>query len=175
MSNSKTKKSENQKLKAVYYFSKTLHLRCLVGLWISLWCHQSLVGKYLFKIKSNPANNYLFKVNNRNTGKMYEICSKLTIKILERRQWRRLLTWSSLRSLWCFYCWLWTYFTYFSSFSIIDFDQASFSWERTKTTPMGAVLVPLMLILNKHFQIQENMDQKKLRIWTLFTQWSICW
>ena len=84
MSNSKTKKSENQKLKAVYYFSKTLHLRCLVGLWISLWCHQSLVGKYLFKIKSNPANNYLFKVNNRNTGKMYEICSKLTIKILER-------------------------------------------------------------------------------------------
>ena len=29
------------------------------------------------------------KVNNRNTRKMCEICSKLTIKIPERRQWRR--------------------------------------------------------------------------------------
>ena len=30
-----------------------------------------------------------FKVNNRNTRTMFEICSKLTIKTLERRQWRR--------------------------------------------------------------------------------------
>ena len=30
-------------------------------------------------------NIYLFKVNNRNTRKRCEICSKLTIKILERR------------------------------------------------------------------------------------------
>ena len=29
---------------------------------------------------SNPANNYLFKVNNINTGKRGEICPKLTIK-----------------------------------------------------------------------------------------------
>ena len=28
------------------------------------------------------ANNYLFKVNNRNTGKRFEICSKLTITLL---------------------------------------------------------------------------------------------
>ena len=33
-------------------------------------------------------NNYLFKVNNKNTEKSCEICSKLTIKTLERRQWR---------------------------------------------------------------------------------------
>ena len=32
-----------------------------------------------------PANIYLFKVSNRNAGKTYEICSKLTIKTLERR------------------------------------------------------------------------------------------
>ena len=32
------------------------------------------------------ANIYLFKVNNRNTRKKWEICSKLTIKT---RQWRR--------------------------------------------------------------------------------------
>ena len=29
---------------------------------------------------SDPANIYLFEVDNRNTGKKYEICSKLTIK-----------------------------------------------------------------------------------------------
>ena len=31
-----------------------------------------------------PPGNYIFKVNNRNTR---AICSKLTIKIPERRQW----------------------------------------------------------------------------------------
>ena len=37
---------------------------------------------------NNPANIYLFKVNNRNTRKMCEICSKLTITTPEWRQWR---------------------------------------------------------------------------------------
>ena len=36
---------------------------------------------------SYPASNYLFKVNNRNTRTRCEICSKLTIKTPERRQW----------------------------------------------------------------------------------------
>ena len=36
-----------------------------------------------------PAGNYIFKVNNRNTRTRCEICSKLTIKIPERRYWRR--------------------------------------------------------------------------------------
>ena len=36
----------------------------------------------------NPANIYLFKVNNRSTRKRCEICSKLTIKTPERCQWR---------------------------------------------------------------------------------------
>ena len=36
-----------------------------------------------------PAGNYMFKVNNRNTKTRCEICSKLTIKTPERRQWRR--------------------------------------------------------------------------------------
>ena len=34
----------------------------------------------------HPANNCLFKVNNRNTTKRCEICSKLTIKTPEPRQ-----------------------------------------------------------------------------------------
>ena len=32
---------------------------------------------------------YMFKVNNRNTRTRYENCSKLTIKIPERRHWHR--------------------------------------------------------------------------------------
>ena len=32
---------------------------------------------------------YLLKVNNRNTRTRCEICAKLTIKIPERRHWRR--------------------------------------------------------------------------------------
>ena len=34
---------------------------------------------------TNPAGNYMFKVNNRNTRTRCEICSKLTIKTPERR------------------------------------------------------------------------------------------
>ena len=36
-----------------------------------------------------PAGIYLLKVNNRSTRARCEICSKLTIKIPERRHWRR--------------------------------------------------------------------------------------
>ena len=36
-----------------------------------------------------PAGIYLLKVNNRNTRERCEICSKLLIKIPERRHWRR--------------------------------------------------------------------------------------
>ena len=38
---------------------------------------------------SYPAGNYMFKVNNTNAGTRCEICSKLTIKTPERRNWRR--------------------------------------------------------------------------------------
>ena len=36
-----------------------------------------------------PAGNCMFKVNNRHTRTRSEICSKLTIKTPQRRQWRR--------------------------------------------------------------------------------------
>ena len=36
-----------------------------------------------------PANIYLFKDNNRKTRKRCDICSTLTIKTPEQRQWRR--------------------------------------------------------------------------------------
>ena len=37
-------------------------------------------------LSMNPANNYLFRVNNRNTRRKCEICSKLTKKTPEQRQ-----------------------------------------------------------------------------------------
>ena len=53
------------------FFSKKSKLSCL---WI-----KSL----------EPAGKNMFKVNNRNTRKRCEICSKLTIKTPEWRHWRR--------------------------------------------------------------------------------------
>ena len=38
---------------------------------------------------TSPVGIYLLKVNNRNSRARCEICSKLTIKTSERRQWRR--------------------------------------------------------------------------------------
>ena len=38
-----------------------------------------------FSLYPNPAGNYMFKVNNRNTRTKCEVCSKLTIKTPERR------------------------------------------------------------------------------------------
>ena len=74
-----------------------------------LWCKE-----YSF-----PANIYLFKFNIRNTARRCKICSKLTIKTLERRQWHR----SSV-----FYCQLWTYFTPFTSIFIADLEEVNVSW-----------------------------------------------
>ena len=38
---------------------------------------------------SDPVRNYLLKVNNRNTRRTCETCSKLTIKTPESRHWLR--------------------------------------------------------------------------------------
>ena len=61
----------------------------------------------------NSANIYWFKVDNKSTRKMREICSKLLNKTPKRRQ-------LSLLAL--------NIFHIFSSVSIVDFEQGSFSW-----------------------------------------------
>ena len=43
----------------------------------------------MYTAKCSVAGIYLLKVNDRNTSARCEICSKLTIKIPERRHWRR--------------------------------------------------------------------------------------
>ena len=65
--------------------------------------------------KDYPANIYMFKVNNRNTRKMCEICSKLIIKTPERRQWRQwrrsgvfVVNFEHISRIFqLFYCWVW--------------------------------------------------------------------
>ena len=66
-----------------------------------------------------PANIYLFnKVNNRNTRKSCELCSKLTIKTPERRQWRAFIIKFEHILLG----------KGFPSASIVNFEQVNVSW-----------------------------------------------
>ena len=55
--------------------------------WQQKMCHLLSEKSLINASTSNPANIYLFQVNNRNTKKRCEICTKLTIKAPERRHW----------------------------------------------------------------------------------------
>ena len=59
------------------------------------WCFCQFC---LMMVSNSPANIYLFKVNNRNTRKSCEICSKLTIKTPERRQQVN-VSWESVKGI----------------------------------------------------------------------------
>ena len=56
---------------------------------MSTFFDQVMLNKSIFDLFSYLVGNYMFKVNNRNTGGRCEICYKLTIKKPERRQRRR--------------------------------------------------------------------------------------
>ena len=98
------------------------------------------------RLSAYAVNIYLIKVSNRNSRKSYEICSKLTIKTLERcplwyqsaNQWtgfymiRDVVLLSSLLPLnishtffWCFYFRLWTSKCYLGSVTSELTDQVS--------------------------------------------------
>ena len=67
----------------------------------------------------NPANNYMFKVNSRNTKTRCEICSNLTIKTPEGRQLR------------CSGVFIVNFEPPCSSVSIVNFEQVNAGWELT--------------------------------------------
>ena len=48
----------------------------------------ALTSVVILKSAMIPAGIYIFKVKNRNTRTRCEVCSKLTLKTPERRQWR---------------------------------------------------------------------------------------
>ena len=93
--------------------------------WFSNSLTQFEHGNYSSINHNNPAGNYMFKVNNRNTRARCEICSKLAIKIPERR----------LASFWYLYCYLLTYFTPCSSVYIVNFEQVNAGWEWNSNNP----------------------------------------
>ena len=79
-----------------------------------------------------PAGNYMFKVNIRNTRASCEICSKLAIKTLERRQWRHsgvfIVNFNSehIFHLNLFLLSTLNIFHTFFSVSYVDFEQVNF-------------------------------------------------
>ena len=108
----------DQKLHHVKYYVRkqskmsTFHGYVHMRYWSQSWhlfSHSIMVLKTMkllvILLQVNPAGNYMFKVNNRNTRKRCEICLKLTIKTPERR------------------------FTPFSTVSIVNFEQVNAGWE----------------------------------------------
>ena len=94
------------------------------------------LGKYLFKVNIRdtgtmpwPSRNLHTQGHNRITRTMCEICSKLTIKTPEQRQWRL-----------CFHCWLWIrkclylnayiclHLRHFSCVFTVDFERGNAGW-----------------------------------------------
>ena len=103
MFNLRLSTNTTQKMK---FFIMDFFNKCNQSCWkLKVWSHllkKSLIENFtllynvttqkgVFRTLSSPcpAGIYLLNVNNRNTRTRYEICSKLTIKTPERRQWGR--------------------------------------------------------------------------------------
>ena len=83
----KTKNSCHFVFYAAIIFSKKEKVFLLVGLYLE---HLGMKNYQVFLtlfVTVFPASIYLFRVNNRNNRRRCKICSKLTIKTLERREW----------------------------------------------------------------------------------------
>ena len=75
--------------------------------WVKSWNH-SFLGV------SNPAGNFMLKVNNKNARKVWNM-----FKVNNED------TTTPMASFWCLCCWLWSSFTPFLNVSIINFEQAN--------------------------------------------------
>ena len=85
-----------------------------------------------------PAGIYLLKVNNRNTRTRCEIWSKLTIKIPERRQWRRsgifIVNFEHISHLSC------------CTVSIINFEHVIAGWDFWGQKAMDGVFLHIIFL-----------------------------
>ena len=68
---------------AIKYLCKVFFIKTLDQCRVMYWMFCLLCSKLI-----NPPGICLFKVNDGNTRTMCKICSKVTIKAPERRQWR---------------------------------------------------------------------------------------
>ena len=71
-------------------------------------------------IPANTLHNYLLNFQKRNTRKLFDLCSKSTIKTPEPI--------NLLGTFWCLFYKLRTYFTPFSNVSIIRIKQTNICW-----------------------------------------------
>ena len=64
---------------------------CPVKKYLEQFCkiHRKTPTRELFEENISPAGIYLLKVNNSNSRTWCRICSNLTLRTQERRQWRR--------------------------------------------------------------------------------------
>ena len=76
------------------------------------------LGNNIYTGKNSSKNIYLFLVNNSNTRKRCEICSKLTIKSPQRRSTVFIVNFEHISHL----------FTPFSSVSTVGFEQVNVCW-----------------------------------------------
>ena len=92
---------------------------------INFDCYGDLASQMLNEASTTClADIYLLKANNRNTRTRCEICSKLTIKIPERRHWRR----SSIFIV------NFEHFTPCSSVTIDNFEHVIAGWDNSITS-----------------------------------------
>ena len=116
----KTKNSCHFVFYAAIIFSKKEKVFLLVGLYLEHLGMKNYQVLTLF-VTVFPASIYLFRVNNRNNRRRCKICSKLTIKTLERRQFSDIIVVFLLLTLNIFltilyYC----YFYYYPLFKFLS-------------------------------------------------------
>ena len=105
----------------------------------------------LSKNKSDPAGIYLFNLKNGNTRTIYEVCSNLTIKTPEQRQWYRsgdfIVNFGQISLIfWCFLCWLCTSKYRLGNSSTIHPQTLDKSFLQEENS---YVLIPILKILIK--------------------------
>ena len=82
----------------------------------------------------------MFRVNNRNTKKICEVWSKLTLKTQEQRRWRRSGVFIGT------FC---TYFTPFSSVSIVAFEQENVLTCLARMNKINLITKGMLLMIKK--------------------------
>ena len=114
----------------------------------NLWFSVVFMGYKLGTLEflNSPASIYLFKVNNRNTRRMCEIWSKLTIKT---PVFLFLTLNIFLTFFLCFYCWLWTSTCQLGSNDLVFF----YKFFENDYCPKNFKFTQLYLCLKIHIRI----------------------